>query len=230
MYHKLFGTMSVPWSCYWPEKWLHNRIYCPSNRSKQIQETHTAYSTGTQYTRQSLNEKHAPLKVSQPMTVCLWSHICYFFHSNFAAYIVYRRYKPCEFLWFVWTDCWGNKSYYIITSPANLMTKVAGHSALPCLQGPEFKGSRVCVLFATRIGRRRRGVSVKHIHIIPFAVISSWGFRQSNGSYASIIIHPLVTCNVNATKHLSYGTKFEVKWHYKISYSRSQQQQKHFAF
>ena len=43
---------------YSPEKWLHNRIYCPSNRSKQIQETHTAYSSGTQYTRQSLNEKN----------------------------------------------------------------------------------------------------------------------------------------------------------------------------
>ena len=32
-------------------------LYCPSNRSKQIKETHTAYSAGTQYTRQSLNEK-----------------------------------------------------------------------------------------------------------------------------------------------------------------------------
>ena len=42
------------------------------------------------------------------------------FHSNFAAYIVYRRYKPCEFLEFVWTDCWGNKSNYVITSPANI--------------------------------------------------------------------------------------------------------------
>ena len=42
---------------YSPEKWLYNRVYCPSNRSKQIQETHTAYSAGTQYTRQSLNEK-----------------------------------------------------------------------------------------------------------------------------------------------------------------------------
>ena len=41
------------------------------------------------------------------------------FHSNFAAYIVYRGYKPCEFLEFVWTDCWGNKSNYVITSPAN---------------------------------------------------------------------------------------------------------------
>ena len=39
--------------------------------------------------------------------------------SNFAAYIVCRRYKPCEFPRFVWTDCWGNKSYYVITSPAN---------------------------------------------------------------------------------------------------------------
>ena len=41
------------------------------------------------------------------------------FHSNFAAYIVYRRYKQCEFLEFVWTDCWGYKSNYVITSPAN---------------------------------------------------------------------------------------------------------------
>ena len=40
-------------------------------------------------------------------------------HSNFAAYIVCRRYKPCEFSGFVWTDCCGNKSYYVITSPAN---------------------------------------------------------------------------------------------------------------
>ena len=40
-------------------------------------------------------------------------------HSNFAAYIECRRYKPCEFSGFVWTDCCGNKSYYAITSPAN---------------------------------------------------------------------------------------------------------------
>ena len=26
------------------------------------------------------------------------------FHSNFAAYIVRRCFKPCEFLGFVWTD------------------------------------------------------------------------------------------------------------------------------
>ena len=41
------------------------------------------------------------------------------FHSNFAVYIVCQRKKPCEFLWFVWTDCRGNKSYYVITSSAN---------------------------------------------------------------------------------------------------------------
>ena len=41
------------------------------------------------------------------------------FHSNFAAYIVCRSYKRCKFLGFVWTDCRGNKSYYVITSPAN---------------------------------------------------------------------------------------------------------------
>ena len=32
------------------------------------------------------------------------------FHSNFAARIVYRRYKPFEFLGFIWTNCWGNES------------------------------------------------------------------------------------------------------------------------
>ena len=32
-------------------------ISCPSNRSKQIQQTQMAYSAGTQYTRQSLKGK-----------------------------------------------------------------------------------------------------------------------------------------------------------------------------
>ena len=41
------------------------------------------------------------------------------FHSNFAAYIVCRHYKPCGFFRFVWTDYWGNKFDYVISSPAN---------------------------------------------------------------------------------------------------------------
>ena len=57
--------------------------------------------------------------VSQTDSYRLWSHVCRFYHSNFVAFIVFRRYKPCEFLWFVWTDCWGNKSHNVITSPAN---------------------------------------------------------------------------------------------------------------
>ena len=64
----------------------------------------------------------------KPITDCLWSHGCSFY-SNFAVYIVCRRYKPCEFLWFVWTDCWGNKSYYVITSPANCSEIVLPHSS-----------------------------------------------------------------------------------------------------
>ena len=52
-------------------------------------------------------------------TVIICEAMCVVFHSNFAAYIVCRRYKPCEFLRFVWTDYWGNKSNYVITSPAN---------------------------------------------------------------------------------------------------------------
>ena len=48
------------------------------------------------------------------------------FLSNFAVYIVCRRYKPCEFPGFVWTSCWGNKSYYVITSPANSQMEEGG--------------------------------------------------------------------------------------------------------
>ena len=56
-----------------PEKWLHNRIYCPSNRSKQITETHTAYSAGTQYTRQSLNENQHTWLHRKTDSYRLWS-------------------------------------------------------------------------------------------------------------------------------------------------------------
>ena len=102
---------------YSPEKWLYNRIYCPSNRSKQIKETHTAYSAGTQYTRQSLNEKQHTWFNRQTVIGCEAMYVV--LHSNFAAFIVSQRYKTCGFPGFVWTDCWGNKSYYVITSPAN---------------------------------------------------------------------------------------------------------------
>ena len=83
-------------------KWLHNWIIYPSNRSKQIQETHMACSGGKQYKLQSLNEKQE----KQTSYVCEAMYVV--FHSNFAAYIVCHRYKPCEFLGFVWTDYWGN--------------------------------------------------------------------------------------------------------------------------
>ena len=56
------------------------------------------------------------------------------FHSNFASYIVYRRYKPCEFLEFVWTDCWGNKSNYVITSPANRTLTWCGERVSSCCE------------------------------------------------------------------------------------------------
>ena len=82
-------------SLYSLEKWLHNRICYPSNRSKQIQET---YIAGTQYTR----HQHYMLHRQQ---VIVFEAMHAVFHSNFAAYIVCRRCKPCEFLGFVWTDC-----------------------------------------------------------------------------------------------------------------------------
>ena len=56
----------------------------------------------------------------------LCSHVYVVFHPNFAVYIVCWRYKLCEFLGFVWTDCWGNKSYYVITSPANWIRFICG--------------------------------------------------------------------------------------------------------
>ena len=102
---------------YSPEKWLYNRIYCPSNRSKQIKETHIAYSAGTQYTRQSLNEKQHTWLHRQTVISCEAMYVI--FHSNFAVFIVCQRYKPCGFPGFIWTNCWDNKSCYVITSPAN---------------------------------------------------------------------------------------------------------------
>ena len=68
--------------------------------------------------RQSLNEKQHTWLHRQTV-VCEAMYAV--FHSNFAACIVCWRHKPCEFSGFVWTDCWGNKSYYmyVITSPAN---------------------------------------------------------------------------------------------------------------
>ena len=36
--------------------------------------------------------------------------------------ILPRMYKPCEFLGFVWTNYWGNKSNYVITFPMKYLT------------------------------------------------------------------------------------------------------------
>ena len=51
------------------------------------------------------------------LSVCETMHVVFAF-KLYRVYCV-RRYKPREFLGFVWTDCWGNKSNYVITSPAN---------------------------------------------------------------------------------------------------------------
>ena len=80
-----------------------------------------AYSTSrpTQYTRQSLNGKQHTWLHRQQVVVCEAMYAV--FHSNFAAFIVCQCCKPCEFLGFVWIDdCWGNKSNYVINSPANM--------------------------------------------------------------------------------------------------------------
>ena len=71
-----------------------------------------AYQLPLPWLTDSPSQRHATRDI-----VCEAMYVV--FHSNFAAYIVCRRYKPCEFLGLVWTNCWGNKSDYNITSPAN---------------------------------------------------------------------------------------------------------------
>ena len=65
------------------------------NNYVQNLETHTAYCFGSKYTVwQSLNDKITNIIVYEAM--------CLVFHSMFAACIVSRRNKTCEFLGFVW--------------------------------------------------------------------------------------------------------------------------------
>ena len=45
-------------------------------------------------------------------------------YSNFALHSVCRRCKPHESMAFVWTDSWGSKFYYVITSLANTILLV----------------------------------------------------------------------------------------------------------
>ena len=81
-----------------------NRISCPSNRSKQIKETCSAY-----WMKNSIHV-HGLLH-RQQVIVCEAMYVYAVFHSNFAAYIVclrYHGYKSCGCLGFVWTNCWGN--------------------------------------------------------------------------------------------------------------------------
>ena len=80
--------------------------------------------------------------------------MCVVLHSNFASYIVCRRYKPCEFLGFVWTDYWGNKSYYVITSSANWKrgTVMQFEGYWSSLAFQQYSGSRIVALGILRTG------------------------------------------------------------------------------
>ena len=76
--------------------------------------------------------------------------MCVVFHFNFAAYIVCRRYKPCELPGFVWTDCWDNKSYYVITSPANNKGVIGYLHQLPRVNPYNDTGIKIfCILCST---------------------------------------------------------------------------------
>ena len=73
----------------------------------------TFYCTSV-YTRQILNENNITLFTDGN---CLSVKLC-------MLYTVCRYCKQDgEFLRFVWTDCWGNKSYYVITCTANSPAK-----------------------------------------------------------------------------------------------------------
>ena len=103
------------------------------NKSKKLTRllapTHNI--RGKVWMKSTLNMLHR-----QQVIVCETMHAV--LHFNFAAYIVYQRCKPCEFLGFVWTDCWGNKSPYVITSPANwalfcTLSVLLKQTGLPCI-------------------------------------------------------------------------------------------------
>ena len=112
-----------------PEKRLHNMIYCPINWSKQIQETHMAYSAGTHYTLQNLNEKQHTWLYRQ--IVIFFEAMYVVFHSNFAAYIVCQAISRVSFLdLFGPINWWGNKSYCVITSLANSFPRRFQYSKL----------------------------------------------------------------------------------------------------
>ena len=72
---------------YSPEKWLHNRICYPSNRSKQIQETHTAYIAPVHHIRGKVEWKTTCM-ASQATNYCVWSHVCSFSFKLCRVYCV----------------------------------------------------------------------------------------------------------------------------------------------
>ena len=76
-----------------PEKWLCNRDYHPSNRSKQIQETHTI--------------------TAAKFECCARSHAWMLFIFQTLPRVL------CEFLGTVWTYCRNDNPHCTITSPAN---------------------------------------------------------------------------------------------------------------
>ena len=72
---------------YSPEKWLHKWICHPSNRSKQIQEIHTACSADTQPTWQSLSGRQHTRR-HRLLTCSLWCHVCCFSFKLCRVYCV----------------------------------------------------------------------------------------------------------------------------------------------
>ena len=84
------------------------------NKSKKL----TRFIAPVHNIRGKVWMKKITYMASQTDSYRLWNHV-WGFSFKLAVYIVCRRYKPCEFPGFVWTNCWGNKSDYVITSPAN---------------------------------------------------------------------------------------------------------------
>ena len=81
---------------YSPEKWLHNRVYRPSNWSKQIQEIHTACSAGSQYTWQSLNKKQYTWLHRETVILCEAMYVV--FHQTLPRILWTRAMTRVSFL------------------------------------------------------------------------------------------------------------------------------------
>ena len=106
------------------------------------------------------------------------------FHLNFAAYIVYRRYKPREFLEFVWTDCWGNKSNYV-----SLLWRKDLPTTIPRAYAAE-----------RSLGSRREAFLSQNIRTCMCSFTLNPAFHQNSKIFSYNLALPLITALVQRVR------------------------------